>query len=317
MLYSGVVREKPSEELFAVDTAGSVVVQKMYLRHHKPLKSDEILAQRSAIPAVDSRKRPNSRVTDGIVEPKRKRPKGYQVTNKEWLRLKRAARDASLVSGDAHGPASYDPWFETPSAKLLGERSMDFLRKPKPIVAPPTLKRPPISLAANGKLIPSVPDPGGGISYNPVFQDWDNLLTKEGHKELAVEKQRQAEEKQELERLARIAAEKDDGAESDVESAWEGCESEYETPEWLTKKRPERKTKAQRNKMKRRKEAEQRAKWEAQMRKREMQVTQVRPIAKAIKAEEDVRRKLREKAKLSSDEGDDRVLRRRPLGKYL
>jgi hypothetical protein len=200
----------------------------------------------------------------------------------------------------------------------LAENSFDFLQKSKPIGPPATLKRPPISLSANGKPIPSVRNPGGGISYNPVFRDWDDLLTEEGKKELAAEKQRLKEEKEEQERLARIAAAKggDDEVRSDDESAWEGCESEYETPGGLTKKMPRRKTKAQRNKIKRRKESEQRAKWEAQMEKREKQATQVWSIAKAVTAGEEARVELREKAESSPDEGDDTFLRRRPLGKY-
>jgi hypothetical protein len=200
----------------------------------------------------------------------------------------------------------------------LEENSFDFLQKSKPIVAPATLKRPPISLAVNGKPIPSVRNPGGGISYNPAFRDWDHLLTEEGNKELAAEKQRLKEEKEKQEKLARIAAAKDgdDEVRSDDESAWEGCESEYETREELTKKMSRRKTKSQRNRIKRRKESEQRAKWEAQMKKREKQATQVWSIAKAVTAEEEARMKVREKAESSPVEGDDRFLRRRPLGKY-
>ena len=52
-----MIAEKPSEELFAVDTAGDANVQKKVQSRHKPLKVDQILAQRSAVPAVASRKR--------------------------------------------------------------------------------------------------------------------------------------------------------------------------------------------------------------------------------------------------------------------
>ena len=62
---SGIIAEKTSNELFALDTTGSKDIQIEYNRRHKPLKVDEILAQRSAIPAVSSRKRLITK--DGII----------------------------------------------------------------------------------------------------------------------------------------------------------------------------------------------------------------------------------------------------------
>ncbi|PGH02969.1 hypothetical protein AJ79_07506 [Helicocarpus griseus UAMH5409] len=311
----GVIAEKPSEELFVLDSKGSEEIQRK-LKNLKPLKADEILARRSAIPAVDSRKRASSNVTDGTVEPKSKRSKSDWVTHKEWMRLKKVAKEGQPLEQEIELRISHDPWAEETVAQPTEEQKFNFLEKPKPIVAPPTKKLPPISLAANGKPIPSVKNPDAGISYNPSFEEWDRLLTEEGQREVEAEKKRLEEQKTEEERLARIEAAKGDNGEarSDDESAWEGFESEYEAPEWLKKKRPERKTKAQRNKAKKRKEAERKARWEAQMKKREEQLAQAKAIAEAVKAKEEAGKQLEKADDESSVEGDDRVLRKRPFG---
>jgi hypothetical protein len=318
VLDSGVIAEKPSEELFTLDTTGSQDIQKAHRRHLKPLKSDEILAQRSAIPAVDSRKRGNSKVTDGIIGPKTKKQKSDWVTTKEWVRLKQVAKENNPAN-KAESNIDYDPWADSKDSSPLDDPQYNFLPKLKSILVPATTKEAPISLAANGKPIPAVRKPEAGISYNPSFEHWDQLLVKEGEKEIKAEKKRIEEAEKEAERQRLIAeGQNDDGeVKSDDESAWEGFESEYEKPEWLNKKRPERKTQSQRNKIKRRKEAERKAKWEAQMKKRQQQAEQISSISRRIQEEEVKRKQLQELRSDSSDEGDDTVLRKRPLGKNL
>ncbi|PCH03699.1 tumor suppressor protein Gltscr2 [Penicillium occitanis (nom. inval.)] len=311
----GVVAEKPSDELFTLDTTGDQELAKAHRKGRKPLKSDEILAQRSAIPAVDSRKRPNSRVTDGIIEPKTKKQKSDWVSNKEWTRLKRVAQENKPAAKSEDG-VNYDPWADSVEIANSQEKELEYVPKKKEKVAPVTLKEAPISLAANGKPIPAVKAPAGGVSYNPSFEEWDSLLVKEGNKEIEAEKKRIEEAKKEAERLRLIEeAQNDDGEiRSDDESAWEGFESEYEKPEWLNKKRPERKTQAQRNKIKRRKEAERKAKWEAKMKQREEQAKNIESITESLEDAEALRKQLQQDLS-SSDEGDDTVLRKRPLGK--
>lgn len=277
--------------------------------------ADEILAQRSAIPALDTRKRENPNVTDGVIEPRTKKHKSDWVSRKEWLRLKQVAKDANPVIKQG-GDELHDPWADdVDESAQVEDPQFDFLEKPKPKVAPTTIKHAPISLAANGRPIPSVRTPYGGASYNPVFEDWDRLLTEQGEKAVEAEKKRLEEERKEQEKQRLIAEAKDDDGEvrSDDESAWEGFESEYENPEWLNKKRPERKTKAQRNKIKRRKEAERKAKWEANMKEKETQVEQARQIAERVKQQELERK---DQSDADDPEGpDDMVLRRKPLGK--
>lgn len=296
-----------------IDTKGAPEVRKTVQKKHKPLKADEILAQRSAIPAVDTHKRSNPMVTDGIVEPQTKKHKSDWVSRKDWLRLKQVAKDATPAVKKDQGDALYDPWADEVDPTPVEDPQFEYLEKPKPKVAPPTLKHAPISLAANGKPIPSVRAPGAGVSYNPSFEEWDQLLQEQGQKEVEAEKKRLEEARKEQERLEMIEAGKDDDGEakSDDESAWEGFESEYEQPEWLSKKRPERKSKTQRNKVIRRKEAERKVKWEARMKQKEEQAAQAKSIAAQVKDSEQGQGSDAD----SDGEGDETVLRRKPLGR--
>ena len=172
----------------------------------------------------------------------------------------------------------------------------------------------PISLAANGKPIPSVKMPHAGTSYNPVFEEWDKLLETHGAKAVEAEKLRLEEEAKEAEKQLLIEEAQNDNGEvkSDDESAWEGFESEYEKSEWLNKKRPERKSKTQRNKVIRRKAAEGKAKWEAARIKRDEQAQHILKITEQIQ-----QRELEGENQSDADDsedGDDIALRRKTFG---
>jgi hypothetical protein len=266
---------------------------------------------------LDGRKRVNSNLTDGVIEPKTKKHKNDWVSRKDYLRLKQVAREANPI-GKKGNNELYDPWADDAEEPTVYEDPrFDFLVKPKAKVAPETLKHAPISLAANGKPIPAVRMPHAGTSYNPVFEDWDKLLQEHGEEAVEAEKKRLEEELKEQERQRLIAeAQNDDGeVKSDDESAWEGFESEYEKPEWLNKKRPERKTKTQRNKIKRRKEAERQAKWEEQKAKKDAQAERIVELTELAKQKE------LERANQSdgddSEEGDETALRRKPFAGKL
>ncbi|OCK83411.1 P60-like protein [Lepidopterella palustris CBS 459.81] len=319
IIRGGVIAEKPSAELFALDTTGSKEIQKGYNTTHKPLKADEILAQRSAIAAVDSRKRPSSRTTDGIVEPKSKK---MRVSGKELDRLRSIAYGGESVKKDVvkvNEAPSHDPW-------AMEEKQLDtrfsFLEEKKHVREPKTLKHDPISLAANGKPLPAVRIPEGGKSYNPAFEDWINVLTREGKKEVEAEKKRLKLAQEEQERLERAIAAaatpellSDDG-ESAWESEWDGIQSEVEEDS-LNTKRPERKTQAQRNKIKRRKEAERQALHEARMKERARQQTQIKALAKVVEEKEKEKAKAQALALAEQDDSSDgdELLRRRRFGK--
>lgn len=314
----GVIIEKESSELFTVDTGGSDHIQKSYNKVHKPLKADEILAQRSVIPAVDTRKR--SGITDGVIEQSSKRRNGNGVSHKEFQRLKAIAYGGESTSKDivkVVDAPSHDPWAVN-NIDTIQDPKFDYLEKPKPVKAPKTLKEAPISLVEGVASYPAVPRPKPGKSYNPRFEDWNAMLVDEGEKEVQAEQKRLQEAEEEQKRLDRIAAAEDekDDVQTEDESAWEGFESEYEGSEWLKKRRPERKTPAERNKVKRRKEAERQAKWEAEMKKRDKQAQRIKEIAREVIAKGGPGAKdMEEVDDLIDEADDDAALRRKRLGK--
>lgn len=320
MKCSGIIAEKTSDALFTVDTTGSDSIQKSYNRLHKPLKADQILGLRSAVPPVDSHKR--ARVTNGITEPSSKRRKSGRVSNKEYERLRKIAYGGETVSEDmikTDAAPGHDPWALV-SAETEQDSKFSYLEKPKPIRAPSTLKQAPISLVVGIDAFPAVARPKAGTSYNPVFQDWDRLLKEEGEKEVEAERERRREAELEAERLDRIATaqEERDDIQTEDESAWEGFESEHEGAQWLKKRRPERKTQAKRNKAKRRKDAERQSIWDLQMKERAQQAQRIKEIAKTVDAEAAARGIAKSRGEVPAlKEADDRILRRRKLGKHL
>lgn len=317
VIKGGIIAEKPSESLFTTDTKGSEAIQQSYNKIHKPLKADQILAQRSAIPAIDARKR--SGVTDGVLEPSSKRRKNG-VSPREYERLREVAYGSQTVKNiiKTDGAPDHDPWAVKRPEEEEQDPKLSYLDKTKPIRAPATLKEAPVSLVAGSRVVPAVAAPKPGTSYNPVFQEWDAVLVAEGQREVEAEKKRSREAELEQERLDRIAAaegtERDADVQTEDESAWEGFESDYEGAEWLKKRRPERKTPAERNKVKRRKEAERREKWEKKMKEREKQQRQIGEIAKQMKIEAKASAMVKAEPE-KPEEVNDRVLRRRKFGK--
>ena len=157
-----------------------------------------------------------------------------------------------------------------------------------------------------------------------MYTDYEERFLAEGEKELMAEQKRLAaaeEERVKLEAAAKSAAEAEDAearaelSEWEEDSAWEGFESGAEDIR-LSAKRAERKTPAQRNRIKRRKEEERKAKMVANIKKKNEQAAQVKKIAKAVAEKEQLRALSRLKQNEdSSSEGDDMELRRRKLGK--
>ncbi|KAF2690411.1 P60-like protein [Lentithecium fluviatile CBS 122367] len=316
IIQGGVIAEKPSDELFAVDTTGSAEIQKAYSKRHKPLKADEILAQRSAVSAVSSKKR----LSEFSEEKKRKKAR---ISTKEYDRLRQIAYGGDAVQKDVIETghiADHDPWAVQ---ELQQIPEFSFLEKKRPKVEPVTLKQPPISLLKSGKAVPAVRKPVAGKSYNPHFNDWQELVQREGDKAVEAEKKRLLEAKEEAERLERILAASDsddDGNESMWESEWEGFNDNEE--DGVKSKRPERKTPAQRNRIKRRKAAEGQAKHERRMKEKEQQLQRIKELTKLIAEKEKAQAELREMVPVplddaSSDNDDgEEVLRKKRLGKH-
>ncbi|KAL8745568.1 MAG: hypothetical protein Q9190_002306 [Brigantiaea leucoxantha] len=322
VIKGGVIAEKPSDALFTLDTTGSESIKKSYLRAHKPLKADQILALRSAVPSIDTHKRAGS--SSGAAEPSSKKRKTNGVSAKEYERLRKIAYGGESFHKDVASTnitPNHDPW-ALESRQNEEDQQFSYLERPKAIKVPSTLNRPPVSLIASNKALPAIPKPAPGKSYNPMFQDWDHLLTSEGVKEVEAEKKRLEEQQAELQKQELIAAAQDEKDEwlTQDESAWEGFESDYENADSLAKKRPERKTQAERNRIKRKKAAERQAKHDANTKEKEKQARQISNIAKQVEAEAETKNNssalVLKSDDSESERSEDQTLRRRKFGNY-
>jgi nucleolar protein 53 len=249
------------------------------------------------------------------------------VSHREYHRLRNIAYGGESVYKDvvrANGDASYDPWEEKAIIKF---KELDFLEERRPVAEPATLKHEPVSLAADGRPLKAVRKPAQEKSYNPTSEDWIRRFDREGQREVDAERQRidaEGKEREKQERIAKAQEEEEQQKqwESEWESEWEGIASGPEdTPEWSTKKRPERKTKTQRNKIKRRKEEEAKKKHEAKEKIKKQQAEQLKLISKQVQENERLRQeKLLSidlvRADDSSDDSEDVALKRiQPFGK--
>lgn len=311
------ITEKPSTDLFVVDTAGSEDIRKR-TNVGKVLKVDEILAQRSAVPPVDGRVRAEKRgiesIGDGIYNPESKRRKEW-VSKRDVTRLRERINKQSHLGDEINDAAAaeFDLWDEKLS--LPATREDEYVLKPRAKVAPPTIKQAPIPMTASGKAARAIANPDAGTSYNPSFEDWDDLLNREGAKEVEAEQVRRIREKEQAEkeaRIAAIAAADEREGQSDYESAWEGfSENDAET---LKKKRPERKTPSQRNKLKRRKKEEQKERHKKAMGEKEKR--DVERVLSLVKSNQEQDLVLADDSQdIENDE--DTKLRRRKRGNAL
>ncbi|KAL9127344.1 MAG: hypothetical protein Q9217_003758 [Psora testacea] len=322
VIQGGILADKSSDSLFALDITGSSAIQAAYNKTYKPLRSDQILAQRSAIPSVDTHKRPVG-VTDGIINSSGKRYRGNGLSSREYKRLKGLAYGKQSVKDiieKGEAALAHDPW----AVDLKGEEydpRFDYLEKPKQIRIPTTMKEAPISLIADANILPAVPKPNPGISYNPVFQDWDSLLASCGAKEVEAEKNRLAAAQAEVDFAKRIAvaqqeAEREAVHQTEDESVWEGFESDVEKTGWLSKKRPGRKTPQERRKAEKRKERQRKDNLDRKERQKERLERRIEDRKAEI--DERVMKGVNNREVPvvgdEQDEVDDTALRRRKLG---
>lgn len=283
------------------------------------LKADEIIAQRSKVEPVSSRKRPSAKTTDGLVPKKRARTD--YISRKEVARLRNVAdgnHDQTIVVNDA----TYDIWGAAPEPTLTKEDLAFIPPKVEPKV-PTSLREKSVSLAANGKEVPAVRRPTGGYSYNPAFPEYEKRLAEESNKATEAEMKRLAaeeEERRKQEAAARSAAEAEaaearaEMSEWDEDSEWEGFQSGAEEAKSTTK-RPERKTQTQRNRIKRRKEEEKKAKEAAAAKRKHDQLHMVKKFTKEATEKEQQLASAKTQESDGESEGDEEKLRRRKFGK--
>ena len=327
VIAGGVIAEKGSDELFATDTVGDTEIAKKAQSGKRLLKADEILALRSAVPGLDGRKR---KAEDKIVPTSNKKVKnGKYVSHKDLARLRNTAdgiHDGVIVDENS---ASHDPWAVT---EIRKDPRLNFLDAAKPKREPKTLKEAPIPLAANGKHVPAVSKPHAGKSYNPLVGDWSALIEREGVAAVVAESERLAKEtaieaqdaRAEAE-AAKVDAQERDQYATDYDSAWEsewdGFQSDKEQQVW-TQKQMDRKTPAERNKIKARKERERAESHEKDMKLRDAQQRRIKEIAKEVSARDKARHAHSSALQTTSgdsdaddDEDGDLQLQRRRFGK--
>jgi len=311
-----------SEDLFVTDTKPDEKIRHKYISTHRPLKADQILAERSAIPALLSHKRPSE---TSLVESRSKKLKKDGVSHKEYQRLRQVAYGGESVHKDVvknEGDATYDPWDDAEPEPV---HEYNFLEKKKPRKEPTTLKAKPVSLAENGREVKAVRRPAQEKSYNPTFQDWNDRLERVGEQEILKEKKRleDAAKQEELKMKIQQAREEEEmlkGVDSEWESEWEGFASENEEkPEWA-QKMPGRKTKVQRNKIARRKAEEGKKKHEAKQKAKQQQAERIKKLAKEVKEKERLKKEKEAQLALvpvedSSDDGEEVEIRRKRFGK--
>ncbi|KAK6533368.1 hypothetical protein TWF694_002318 [Orbilia ellipsospora] len=326
IIQGGIIAEKTDSELFAIDTKGSSTIRQKHFREVKPLKVDEILNARSAVPALINRKKranPSGiEIGDGILPTKKHRANG--VSHKDLARLRRIAyggedaKDGVKASEAVKGSQElYDPWADSvPDAEATAARidklKLSFVEKPKKLAAPTTLQQAPIGITKEGEeAVPAVRLPDPGISYNPDFEKWDDLLTREGEKEVELEKKRLQLE--EVEKRILELAEIEDEESSEDEEDDEESEEESDSEGKPLRKMPQRKTPSQRNKVKRRKEAERLSRHKAKTEVQRKQLETLKELRKSL----DMALRERAVAKRKALTPAKRQVRRRKFDKDL
>ncbi|KAI5844734.1 ribosome biogenesis protein Nop53/GLTSCR2 [Tricharina praecox] len=322
----GVIKEKSDDLLFAMDFGGDDAIVRREARTLKPLKSDQILAARSAIPAVDTRKRIGA-VTDGVLVKKAKRKDGVSFAQLQRLR-QIAYGGASRAAGpelvaERKVVPDYDAWGTEAEEKFKKKteielEGLDFVEKVHKPKAPATLKRKPIALAAIGS-VPAVRLPEGGVSYNPDFEMWDKLLREEGEKEVELEKKRIAEEAEEA-RMQAIIDAPDVEMLSDPEGWQDSDESEDEeeggSKDSAERREAKRKTQSQKNKAIKQKEQEKQRAEAKKVKQQERELLLVKKYAREIRYQEKLRMaKAIAKMSVDDDEKNPKIMRKKRLGK--
>ncbi|KAF9495217.1 P60-like protein [Pleurotus eryngii] len=244
------LQKHDDSELFQIDVTGDADIRKRLPRYSKAqLTSTKILSQRSAVPAVVSRTTPSSK--------KRKSPLS-QEDKARLLRMGKRMRRGpfnSVMDPTEFGNGScllelseavkksgtYDAWAAENDEEDIEMEGGFATETPPPVPHP------------KDKIeVPAIAEPHQGTSYNPLASAYQDLLLK-AHET----------EERRVNEIAKVAAVKDKMAEArhndddgdniglprgmKLDTPLED-DTEAEDEVLLPKKRPERKTKAQRNK---------------------------------------------------------------------
>ncbi|KAF2723774.1 P60-like protein [Polychaeton citri CBS 116435] len=299
IIQGGIVAEKAADELFTTDVQGDEEIEAK-TKPKKLLKADEIISERSLVPGLSRRKRKATVDAPIPGSIKKFRGNGAYVKHKDLKHLQDVADNKVALRVD-DDDAHHDPW-AVPTAPVQDPR-FSFLEPARPIKEPVTKQHAPRALTANGKAVPHVAKPNAGKSYNPKATDYTDLLNREGEAAVESERARLFAEAEAAERerravveAAKVEAQDREEYATDYESAWEseweGFQSEAEDQQGYTHKQHKRKTPAERNKVKARKEREAKEKWESKQRARDVQEQRIQQIIKETATKEKARQQL-------------------------
>ncbi|KAF9112129.1 hypothetical protein BGX27_003942 [Mortierella sp. AM989] len=190
----GKVHQQSNDTLFTMDTKGDGKARKDLLKD-RPLKMDEILAERSKIPAVGGRKKASSTVLP-IVPSAKKDSKISKAEKAKLLKMIKKKVSNSLFANvkkplgrsgmtDAvKASGRFDVWgADTQEQEESEEESEDFVSE---IVAKVAVKAPKSFKQKQKVILPHVKEAHPGASYNPTMLDHQGLLRLAHNEELRI-----------------------------------------------------------------------------------------------------------------------------------
>ncbi|WFD20885.1 hypothetical protein MCAP1_003140 [Malassezia caprae] len=308
-----------NQDLFVEDRRGQETQLARQAREKRKLKSQEILAQRSAVPAVQQKARSSFQL-DTKTAAGKANAAGLPEKVKKRLRMLASRPHEGLQGDDEHGSAGkfqsdavlaekHDLW-GAPEPKLENEwitpAMKSAVQKPKSMHHEP---------AAPAKSLSAVSKPHPGISYNPDFDSHDSLIQRAFEK--AKEEERDENElrqwREQLRNVAQgndqataLSMKIDDPATNDDELQDEE-EDENDDVSQRTKL-PTRKTAAQRRREARAKEQYN----QAQQRRKERQMRAL--MSEASSHSKKLAKAAEERAKLIEQRREAKLARMRESG---
>ncbi|GAA5816724.1 hypothetical protein MFLAVUS_010256 [Mucor flavus] len=310
-------KELKNEELFTIDVAGDVGIKRK-LAKDRPLRIDQILDQRSAVPAVKTKNAFKKAETTQVIESKHEFKSVDKILKrKSDAPIKPAMKKKVKVSTDK----SYDLWDEPAAAEE--QPNTNFLPVKAKLRVPKTVTEKPAGLIH----LAAVDTPEGGHSYNPDVIEHQKLLVKaneveERKIEVLKKLQEQLSYRDELKLLAGELSNTEITAEGKIISTAVDEEEEEEdledkpTDDKATKKRKaaERKTRAQRHKSHRLATEELEKKQKLQERAIRQQIDILRQIEEELKIRNEELKINAEKRGERQAEEEKKGLKK--LGKY-
>ncbi|KAI9309146.1 ribosome biogenesis protein Nop53/GLTSCR2 [Cunninghamella echinulata] len=239
----GTMDELPDEEYFTIDVTGDTHVKKQ-LKAKRQLRVDQILNEKSAVPALKGRH------IQQISEPVYGTESKHQRQKINKLAKRKLKESPQPSPKKAKNKQAYDVWAVEGNSNEAEQN--DYLTPAKQIKvkAPSTMKKIPKA----AKHHPAVAIPHAGASYNPTEEDHAKLVKEATDIEVAKQ-----EAKKRLDEIVSYIKELDnlkhevDNNNGDNEEDDED-EDENDENEPITKKPANRKTTAQRNKEKRKRQ---------------------------------------------------------------